>query len=104
MKTKIENLRDLEYQSAFIFVSELTLKWAKAKPQNKELKELCYSWAQIEFHVNYLDSELRLHKQSISEYREDKNNALLRVRELEKKVEDLTKELKNLYNFKPLKK
>lgn len=104
MKDKIENLRDLEYIAAYIFVAEITLKWSKQHPKNKELNKLCWAWTQVEFHINYLTQELRLHKRAISEYREDKNNALLENQELKKKVKDLTKELKNLYNFKPLKK
>ena len=90
---KIQNLKDMEYYASYILVSELVLKWSKAKPDNEEIKALSKAWADVHFYVNTKCQELRLHKQAISEYRYDKNQAILEKQEKEKEVKKLNKEI-----------
>lgn len=96
MKTKIENLRELEYYADFIAGSTLTQDWIKEKPKNEKLQLLAKSWIGCCFYVNYMEQELRLYKKVTSEYREDKNKALIENRKLKSKLNKLQKELNNL--------
>ena len=92
-KDKIHNLKDMEFYSAFTMASAIVNKWIKAKPDNKELKQLSQSLVDIFFWSNNMEQELRLHKHAMSEYLEDKNNAILEKRKCEKQIKKLQKDL-----------
>ena len=50
-KGKIQNMKDLEFYSAFSMATALVNKWVKLKPDNKELKDLSQSLVDIFFLV-----------------------------------------------------
>jgi len=83
MMQKLQNLKDLEYYAAFISSNEIVRKWLEAKPDNKELNLLAKDMVEIFFYVNQLQQNDRLNQSIISEYREEKNKAILKLRKLE---------------------
>ncbi len=89
-------MKDLEFYSAFTMASSIVNKWIKAKPDNQELKNLSQSLVDIFFWSNNMEQELRLHQQALNEYRNEKNNAILRSRKAEKKLEAMKKEMDKL--------
>jgi len=100
MNNKINNIREAEYYGNFNTVGEKIVKWRKAKPKNKELNEMYYAWQDVGFYAHNLITNERLYNQTISEYRADKNRAVIRARNAEQKIEELEKELqkyKTLY-------
>lgn len=102
MNRKIENLKDLEYYGNISLLAELILEALK-KQSTTKLDKMSQAVTQISFYVNNLQSDRRAFDKIISEYREDKNRAVLRARGAEKKVEELEQQLKNFNIFKPLK-
>lgn len=102
MNSKIENLKDLEYYGNITLLAELILEALKKQPTPK-LDKMSQAVTQISFYVNNLQSDRRAYNRAMSEYREDKNRAVLRARDAEKKVEELEEQLKNFNIFKPLK-
>ena len=86
---KIENLHDLEYLGNIQLCLELSLKWSKLRPENKEIKELSKAVMGISFYVMRTVKDLQKHKEAISGYKYDKNQALLELAELKKKYDNL---------------
>ena len=82
MSDKIQNLHDLEYYSNMQLCTSLIQKWIKLKPDNKELQYLSKALTDTAFYVNRIQGDLQKHKEAISDYREDKNRALLELKEL----------------------
>ncbi len=100
MNNKINNIREAEYYGNFNTVGEKIVKWRKAKPKNKELNEMYFAWQDVGFYAHNLITNERLYNQTISEYRADKDRAVIRARNAEQKIEELEKELqkyKTLY-------
>lgn len=100
MNKKINNIREAEYYGNFNTVGEKIVKWRKAKPKNKELNEMYFAWQDVGFYAHNLITNERLYNQTISEYRADKDRAVIRARNAEQKIEELEKELqkyKTLY-------
>tara|TARA_R100001480_G_C4611331_1_gene164829 strand:- start:203 stop:421 length:219 start_codon:yes stop_codon:yes gene_type:complete len=62
--------------------TSLIQKWIKLKPDNKELQYLSKALTDTAFYVNRIQGDLQKHKEAISDYREDKNRALLELKEL----------------------
>lgn len=102
MNKKIDNLKDLEYYGNITLLAEIVLEAWKKQPTPK-LESMSQAVTQISFYVNNLQSDRRAFDKIISEYRADKNRAVLRARAAEKKVEELEQQLKNFNIFKPLK-
>jgi len=100
MNNKINNIREAEYYGNFNTVGEKIVKWRKAKPKNKELNEMYFAWQDVGFYAHNLIINERLYNQTISEYRADKDRAVIRARNAEQKIEELEEELqkyKTLY-------
>ena len=93
MNNKINNIREAEYYGNFNTVGEKIVKWRKAKPKNKELNEMYFAWQDVGFYAHNLITNERLYNQTISEYRADKDRAVIRARNAEQKIEELEKEL-----------
>ena len=91
-KTKIQNLKDLEFYAHIDSAINLIKKWRQQSPDNKELKLLEDSFVGICFWCNTMEQEARLYKTSLSDYRLEKNIALDKYNELKKKY-DKMKEL-----------
>lgn len=83
--TKVENLQDLEYLGHIQLCLELAIKWKKMKPDNPEIKALSGALMEIAFYNNRLKQDLATYKLIASEYRNDKNKAILELRELQEK-------------------
>ena len=88
---KIENLHDLEYMSNIQLCLELSLKWSKLRPENKEVRALSRAVMDISFYVLRMSKDLQKYKEAISQYRYDKNKALLELKDLKKKYDNLRK-------------
>ena len=93
MNNKLNNLREAEYYTNFNLIGEKIIKWRKAKPENKDLNEFYFAWQEVGFYVHNLITNERLYNQSISEYRADKDRAVMRARKAEQKIEELEKEI-----------
>ena len=55
---KIQNLHDLKYYTNMNLVTELALKWSKARPNNKEIQALSKSLTDIAFYVIRVQEDL----------------------------------------------
>jgi hypothetical protein len=84
---KIQNLHDLEYYGNILLSPQLVKRWIKLKPNNKELKKLGEALIQISLYVVRIQDDLSKHKEAISDYRYDKNKALLELQELKRQSE-----------------
>ena len=85
---KIQNLKDLEYYGNILLCTELANKLIKLKPHNKELKKLGDGLLNIAIYVVGLQDDLNKHKEAISDYRYKKNQAILKCRDLERKLKN----------------
>jgi hypothetical protein len=94
MNKKINNLKEIDYYSNFNLVGEYIVKWKKLKEDSKPLNDMYFAWQQIGFYVHNIIIEQKHYDKSISEFRSDKNRAIIRAREAELKVENLEKKLK----------
>jgi hypothetical protein len=95
-KTKIQNLKDLQFYSDIELAGSLLIKWLKLKPKNDELNSFSNAISGIFLWANTMEQERSLKDEIISEYRQDKNRALERARRCEKKVEELELEIERL--------
>ena len=94
MNKKINNLKEIDYYANFNLVGEYIVKWKKLKEDSKPLNDMYFAWQQIGFYVHNMIIEQKHYDTSISEFRSDKNRAIIRAREAELKVEKLEKKLK----------
>jgi|TARA_R110000787_G_scaffold72267_1_gene161171 hypothetical protein len=85
---KITNLKDLQYYNNTILLSELINKWVKDKPLNKDLKEFQKGFIGMIFYTNNLQTNLANCKIANSDYREQKNEALLKLQDLKEDIEE----------------
>lgn len=89
--TKLENLHDLEYLGNITLCMELVIKWKKLKPDNLEIQELSRALTEVAFYNNRLKQDLDTYKLIASEYRYEKNKAILELRDIKEKYENLKK-------------
>lgn len=89
--TKLENLHDLEYLNNITLCMELVIKWKKLKPDNPELQELSRALTEVAFYNNRLKQDVDTYKFIASEYRYEKNKAILELRDIKEKYENLKK-------------
>lgn len=82
MRTKIENIQDLNYNNNQLLIGDLIKKWVKAKPKNKELIDLRDAFIDNSIYVACLQNELTACKIANSDYREQRNDAILKLDEL----------------------
>jgi len=95
MSKKINNLKEIQYYADFNLVGEYIMKWKKLKEDSKPLNDMYFAWQNIGFYVHNMIIEQRHYQTSLSEYRADKNRAIVRAREAEAKLEKYEQELKN---------
>lgn len=98
MNAKIDLLKDMEYTVDIDMLATLVLNQIKKK-ETTTLTEMSKSIARIFFYVNSLQVDRRMYDKAISEYREDKNRAVLRARKSDLELEKLRKEIKTLKNL-----
>lgn len=88
MRNKIQNIQDLEYSNNQILIGELIQKWIKSKPTNKELLNLRDAFIDNSIYVAGLQNDLLACKMANSEYREQRNDAILELEELKEDLEE----------------
>ena len=84
---KLTNLKDLQYYNNIILLSELVNKVVKDNPESEELKEIQKALIETIFYTNNLQTNFANCKIANSDYREQRNDALLKLNELK---EDIT--------------
>tara|TARA_B110001452_G_scaffold258023_1_gene252790 strand:- start:605 stop:904 length:300 start_codon:yes stop_codon:yes gene_type:complete len=94
MFAKIDLLKDMEYLVDIDMLTNLVLNQIKKK-ETKTLTEMSKAIARIFFYVNSLQVDRRMYDKAMSQYREDKNRAVLRARKSEAELEICKKELLN---------
>mgnify|MGYP005988202679 CR=1 FL=1 len=93
MNAKIDLLKDMEYLADIEMLSTLILDQLKKK-ETPTLTEMSKAIARIFFYVNSLQMDRKMYDKAMSQYRGDKNRAILRSRKAEQRVEELERELK----------
>ena len=88
MRNKIQNIQDLEYSNNQILIGELIQKWIKVKPSNKELLSLRDAFIDNSIYVAGLQNDLMACKIANSEFREQRNDAILELEELKEELEE----------------
>ena len=92
MNAKIDLLKDMEYLSDIEMLSTLILDQCK-KNETKTLTAMSKAIARIFFYVNNLQQDRKMYDKALSQYREDKNRAILRARKVEVEFEIAKKEI-----------
>jgi len=88
--------KDLEYYGHMDVACTIAKKYCDLKPDNKELRLLSDSLIGIFFWGNMQEQDRRIYDRELSEFRADKNNAVLRARKAELKVQELEEQIKKL--------
>ena len=100
MHKKFDALEDVDLSSNLLIIQEITAKWYKSRPDNKDLQMLKDAVLKVSFIANKMNYEKHLYHTTISEYRADKLRAVERARkaeqELLKQREKQSKKIKNL--------
>ena len=92
MNAKIDLLKDMEYLSDIEMLSTLILDQCK-KNETKTLTAMSKAIARIFFYVNSLQQDRKMYDKAMSQYREDKNRAILRARKVEGELDLVKQEL-----------
>tara|TARA_R110000822_G_scaffold188263_3_gene327413 strand:+ start:578 stop:877 length:300 start_codon:yes stop_codon:yes gene_type:complete len=92
VNAKIDLLKDMEYLVDIDMLTNLVLNQIK-KNETPTLTEMSKAIARIFFYVNGLQVERRMYDKAMSEYREDKNRAILRARKAEVELDIVKQEL-----------
>jgi hypothetical protein len=88
--------KDLEYYGHIDVACTIAKKYCDLKPDNKELRLLSDSLIGIFFWGNMQEQDRRIYDRELSEFRADKNNAVLRARKADLKVQELEEQIKKL--------
>tara|TARA_R110000764_G_scaffold4574_1_gene18756 strand:+ start:115 stop:381 length:267 start_codon:yes stop_codon:yes gene_type:complete len=86
---KLTNLKDLQYSNNIILLSELVNKVVKDNPESEELKQIQKALIETIFYTNNLQTNLANCKIANSDYREQRNDALLKLDELKEDTYEL---------------
>jgi len=92
---KIDLLKAIEFSNDFQMLSEVLLKWKKAKP-TETIDKLINATIRMYYYSFNMEEEVRHMRKIVSEYRADKTRAVERARVADKKIETLEKKLKTL--------
>tara|TARA_R110000824_G_scaffold271961_6_gene460475 strand:- start:7078 stop:7383 length:306 start_codon:yes stop_codon:yes gene_type:complete len=101
MNAKIDLLKDMEYTVDIDMLSTLVLAQCK-KNETPTLTEMSKALARIFFYVNSLQQDRRMYDKAMSQYREDKNRAVMRARKSELEIDKLKAEIGRLKNISGL--
>ena len=85
---KITLLKEMEFSSNFLFLSE-TLLELKKKNKNKVVQEMIDALSEIYKYVFELERNKNYMIKTVQDYREQKNKAILRAREAESKIQEI---------------
>ena len=85
---KITLLKEMEFSSNFLFLSE-TLLELKKKNKNKVVQEMIDALSEIYKYVFELERNKKYMIKTVKDYREQKKKAILREREAESKIQEI---------------
>jgi len=88
---KIQNTKDLAFYNNAILLTELINKRVNDNIDDKELKTIQTLLIDVFFYVNNLQTHLANSKITSSVYREQRNDALLKIAELEEELDYINK-------------
>tara|TARA_R110002020_G_scaffold108921_3_gene252282 strand:+ start:1582 stop:1863 length:282 start_codon:yes stop_codon:yes gene_type:complete len=88
---KIQNTKDLAFYNNAILLTELINKRVNDNIDDKELKTMQTLLIDVFFYVNNLQTHLANSKITSSVYREERNDALLKIAELKEELEYINK-------------
>ena len=83
---KFDALEDLDLNTHLLILQEVTAKWYKAKPENKDLQLLKDAVLKVSLIANKMMYEKSLYYLAVSEYRSDKLRAIERARKAEEQL------------------
>jgi hypothetical protein len=86
MYKKFDALEDYDLNTNLLLIQEITTKWYKARPDNKDLQMLKDAVLKITFIANKLSYEKSLYHKTIDQYRSDKLRAIERARRVEEQL------------------
>lgn len=86
MTKKFEAMQDLDINSNLLMIQEITKKWYNARPDNEDLIKLRDAVLHLTFIVNKLTYDRTLYHRTISQYRADKDRAIVRARKAEQQL------------------
>lgn len=101
MNAKIDSLKDMEYLVDIEMLSTLILDQCK-KNETPTLTAMSKAIARIFFYVHSLQLDRKMYDKAISQYREDKNRAVLRARKSEVELDTVKQELIKYRNISGL--
>lgn len=88
MYKKFDALEDLDLNTNLLLIQEITAKWYKARPDNKDLQTLKDAVLRLTVIANKLSYEKSLYHKTINQYRSDKLRAIERARRVEKQLNE----------------
>tara|TARA_B100001059_G_C17825599_1_gene581169 strand:+ start:2516 stop:2824 length:309 start_codon:yes stop_codon:yes gene_type:complete len=94
MQKKFDVLEDVELNTNLLILQEITTKWYKSRPDNKDLQMLRDAMLKVSLIANKLKYEKSLYHTTISEYRQDKIRAIERARRVEEELKQINKKVK----------
>lgn len=83
LKSKKQNLKDIEFYAHMNNAISLIKKWRELSPANEELKLMSESLVGIFFWCNTMEQEARIHEDIVSQYRDKKNRAIFKLKQIE---------------------
>lgn len=91
---KIDNLKELEIWSDLNFLTSIVSSQLD-KRKSKNLEKMSESLVRVVFYFQEYSNNIRLYKEALSDYRLQRNRALVRARKAEKENERLRKKTLN---------
>lgn len=96
MNKKIQNLKEAQYYTNFNLVGEYILKAKKKNPKSEAVLLMQAAWQEVAFYVHNLIVEQRFFNESLAEYKNNEHNAMVKLRETQKKLKDTAERLQIL--------
>lgn len=88
MITKAENYLDMQFNNNAQLIATLINKWVKTNPDNKEFRAVQKAIIENTIYVATLHNNLLACKWVNSDYREQRNDALLELNELKEDIKE----------------
>lgn len=93
MQKKFDNLDDLKLTNSLLIMQENVSNWCKAKPENKQLKEVREALLNVTFITNKLQLDRGNYHLAIDQYRSQSIRSIERARKADERIAELEKEL-----------
>ena len=92
---KIDNLKDLEIWADIHFLTSIVSSQLD-KRKSENLQKMSESLVRVAFYFQEYSNNIRLYKEALSDYRLQRNRALVRARKAEKENEKIRKQNESL--------